>query len=121
MRTVKIWLVGSVAGSSTALLFFLVTEILSYDGSLDRIELGIALITPAIVAILVAKATKSKVVILLVVTYLTLVMPVFGALFGAPDTSVRTGVTLGMLGFIGGLVWSTPFALWSLARRRKVN
>ena len=118
MRTIKIWLVGSVAGSGTALLFFLITQILSYDGSLDRIEFGIALITPAIVAILVAKATKSRMVILLFVAYLTLAIPVLGALFGAPDTSVRIVVTFGMMGFMGGLVWSTPFAVWAFIKRR---
>ena len=121
MRSIKIWLVGSIAGSGTALLFFLATLILSIDGELTLLEFGVALITPAIVAVLVAKATNSKIVILLIVTYLTLVIPVLGPLFGGPDPDVRVAATLVMLGLVGGLVWSTPFALWAYVRRGKAD
>ena len=121
MRAIKIWLVGSIAGSSTALLFFLATLILSIDGELTLLEFGVALITPAIVAVLVAKATNSKIVILLIVAYLTLVIPVLGPLFGAPDSDVRVAARLVMLGLVGGLVWSTPFAFWAYMRRGKAD
>ena len=121
MRAIKIWLVGSIAGSSTALLFFLATLILSIDGELTLLEFGVALITPAIVAVLVAKTTNSKIVILLIVAYLTLGIPILGPLFGGSDPDVRVAATLAMLGLVGGLVWSTPFALWAYMRRGKAD
>lgn len=121
MRAIKIWLVGSIAGSSTALLFFLATLILSIDGELTLLEFGVALITPAIVAVLVAKATNSKIVILLIVAYFTLGIPILGPLFGGSDPDVRVAATLVMLGLVGGLVWSTPFALWAYVRRGKAD
>ena len=121
MRAIKIWLVGSIAGSSTALLFFLATLILSIDGELTLLEFGVALISPAIVAVLVAKATNSKIVILLIVAYLTLGIPILGPLFGGSDPDVRVAATLVMLGLVGGLVWSTPFALWAYMRRGKAD
>ena len=121
MRAIKIWLVGSIAGSSTALLFFLATLILSIDGELTLLEFGVALITPAIVAVLVAKATNSKIVILLIVAYFTLGIPILGPLFGGSDPDVRVAATLVMLGLVGGLVWSTPFALWAYMRRGKAD
>ena len=117
MRAIKIWWAGGITGSGTALLFFLATLILSIDGELTLPEFGIALIAPAIVAVLVARATNSKIVILLIVAYLTLVIPLLGPLFGAPDPDVRVAATLAMLGLVGGLVWSTPFALWAYMKR----
>ena len=112
---------GSIAGSGTALLFFLANLILTLDDELNLPEFGIVLITPAIVAALVAKATKSKIVILLIVAYLTLVIPVLPVLFGGPDPDVRVGATLVMLGLVGGIVWSTPFGLWAYMRRGRAD
>ena len=117
MKSIRIWWVGGITGSGTGLLFFLATFILSIDGELALPELGIALITPAIVAVLVARATNSKIVILLIVAYLTLVVPLIGPLFGAPDPDIMIVVTLAILGLVGGLVWSTPFVLWAYMRR----
>ena len=91
------------------------------DGELALIEFCIALMTPAMVAVLVAKATHSNMSIVLIVAYLTLVIPVLGPLFGMPKTDIRVVVTLALLGLMGGLVWSTPFAMWAYFRRGKVD
>ena len=66
-------------------------------------------------------ATRSNVLILLIIAYLTLVMPVLGALFGAPNSEIRVALMITMLGLVGGLIWSTPFALWAYIRRRKAD
>ena len=50
---------------------------------------------------------------LIPVAFLTLMMPVFGAAFGAPDMGLKVIVSLTLLGIVGGLFWSGPFALWN--------
>lgn len=114
------WLVGSATGAGTGFLFFLATTILSND-DLTLPKFSVALITPSIVAFLMSMATRSNVLILLIVAYLTLVMPVLGALFGAPNSDIRVVLMIITLGLAGGLVWSTPFALWAYIRRRKAD
>ncbi|HJM13534.1 MAG TPA: hypothetical protein QF641_03485 [Candidatus Thalassarchaeaceae archaeon] len=47
------------------------------------------------------------------IAFLTTIFPLFGASFGAPNTAPMTLLTLVLLGVIGGLVWSIPFAGWS--------
>ena len=103
------------------MVFLLTTQILSLDGKLELFELAIALITPAIGAFIISKVTKSRIVILLIIAYCTLIMPVFGALFGAPDLDIQVIASLALLGLIGGIVWSTPFVLWMYIKRKKVN
>ena len=82
-------------------------------------EFGIAAITPGIVAVIVAKVTKSKTIVLLPVAYMTLVIPVLGPTFGAPDLGLTIGLTITLLGLVGGLVWSTPIALWEFTRQQR--
>lgn len=119
MRSIRVWLVGALVGSGTGLSTFFATQMMSLDDELTLPELGVALIAPAVVAVLVARVTGSKMVNSMVVAYLTLVFPLIGALFGAPDTNLMVVVSLALLGLAGGLVWSTPFALWTLIRRRR--
>lgn len=121
MKAIKIWLIGGLTGSGTGLLFFLATLMLSIDGELTPIELGIALITPGIVSYLFAKATNLKLIYLLIVAYLTLIIPVLGPVFGAGDPDVEVAAMTGVLGLVGGLVWSIPFALWAYVKREKAN
>jgi len=121
MKAIKIWLIGGLTGSATGLLFFLATLILSIDGELTLIEFGIALITPGIAAFLFAKATNLKLIYLLIVAYLTLVIPVLGPVFGAGDPDVTVAAMIAVLGLVGGLVWSMPFALWAYMKREKAD
>ena len=116
-RAIKVWLVGGLAGLSTGLLFIIVHDALTTDLMFDLWEFGVALVTPALIAVVVARVTRSKIVILLAVAYLTLLIPVLGPAFGG--TGSEPIWAFGALGLVGGLVWSTPFALWSLLRRRQ--
>jgi hypothetical protein len=115
-RAIKVWLLGSLLGLATGLSFTLVEDALTTDLVLDLWELGIVLVVPLLMAALVALATRSKIGILLAITFLTLVMPVCSASFGA--TGSEPLWHFAALGLVGGLVWSTPFALWQLTRRR---
>ena len=115
-RAIKVWLVGGLVGLVTGLSFTLVHDALTTDLSLDLWELGVALVVPLLIAVLVALATRSRIGILLAIAFLTLLMPVCGASFGASGSEPLW--QFAALGLVGGLVWSTPFALWQLTRRR---
>ena len=115
-RAIKVWLVGSLVGLVTGLSFTLVEDALTTDRMFDLWELGVALVVPLLMAVLVALATRSRIGILLAIAFLTLLMPVCGASFGASGSEPLW--QFAALGLVGGLVWSTPFALWQLMRRR---
>ena len=113
-RVIKVWLVGGLMGLVTGLSFILVHDALTTDLMLDLWEFAVALGTPALIAALVAIATSSRIVELLAVAYLTLLIPVLGASFAASGSEPLW--QFAALGLVGGLVWSTPFALWQLVR-----
>ena len=115
-RAIKAWLVGGLVGLVTGLSFTLVEDALATDLMFDLWELGVALVVPLLMAVFVALATRSRIGILLAVAFLTLLMPVFGASFGA--SGLEPLWQFAALGLVGGLVWSTPFAFWQLTRRR---
>ena len=116
-RAIKAWLVGGLAGLGTGLSFIIVHDALTTDLMFDLWEFGVALVTPALIAVVVALGTRSKIVILLAIAYLTLLIPVLGPAFGG--TGSEPIWAFGALGLVGGLVWSTPFSLWALSRRRQ--
>ena len=116
-RAIKVWLVGGLVGLVTGLSFILVHDALTTDLMFDLWEFAVALVTPALIAALVAIATRSRIVILLAVAYLTLLIPVLGASFGASGSEPLW--QFAALGLVGGLVWSSPFSLWQLKRRRE--
>ena len=116
IRAIKVWLVGGLMGLVTSLSFILVHDALTTDLMFDLWEFAVALFTPALIATLVAIATRSRIAILLAVAYLTLLIPVLGASFGASGSEPLW--QFAALGLVGGLVWSTPFALWQLTRKR---
>ncbi len=55
---------------------------------------------------------------LIPVAYLTFLIPVLGVSFGAPNSNLETLATIVMLGTVGGIFWSTPFAAWSYFKSR---
>ena len=121
MRSIKIWLVGGITGTFTSLFFHLAILILSIDDEIGLSEGAIALITPAIVAVLVARATNSKTITLLIVAYLTLAVPILGSIVGDSDFDIGVLGVLVALGLVGGLVWSTPFALLAFKRQKNAD
>ncbi|MBA45060.1 MAG: hypothetical protein CMB31_00535 [Euryarchaeota archaeon] len=56
---------------------------------------------------------------LIPISFLTFVIPVLGASFGAPNRDLDTVLTIIFLGTIGGGFWSTPFAIWNYFRSSK--
>ena len=116
-RAIKVWLVGGLTGLGTSLSFNLVHDALTTDLMFDLWEVGVASVSPALIAALIALATRSKVVTLLAIAYLTLLIPVLGASFGASGSEPLWQFAAS--GLVGGLVWSSPFSLWQLKRRRE--
>ena len=55
---------------------------------------------------------------LIPISFLTFMLPILGAAFGAPNSDLDTLATLILLGTIGGLFWATPFALWNHFRNQ---
>jgi len=55
---------------------------------------------------------------LIPVAYLTFLIPILGVSFGAPNSNLVTLATIVMLGAIGGIFWSTPFAIRSYFKSR---
>ncbi len=110
-RVVRTVLLGSLAGAFTSSAFIMVHDILTRDSILDLWEFGINLSVPALVAVVLSMAAKTRFVMLLAVTYLTFFIPVLGAVFGSSGSEPFWQFV--MLGLLGGLGWSIPFALWA--------
>ena len=102
---------GSLAGAFTSSAFIMVHDILTRDSILDLWEFGINLSVPALVAVVLSMIAKTKFVMLLAITYLTFFIPVLGAVFGSSGSEPFW--QFAMLGSLGGLGWSIPFALWA--------
>ena len=110
-RVIRIVLLGSLAGAFTSSAFIMVHDILTRDSILDLWEFGINLGVPALVAGVLSMIAKTKFVMLLAITYLTFFIPVLGAVFGSSGSEPFWQFV--MLGLLGGLGWSIPFALWA--------
>lgn len=115
-KVIKILLLGSFAGCITSSAFIFVSNILTKDSNLDLWEFGVSLSVPVLVTLTFFITTKVKFIILLPITYLTLFIPTLGAAFGSSGSEPFWQFS--MLGLLGGLVWSIPFALWSGLRTR---
>ncbi len=87
---------------------------LTIDLIFELWEFGIAIIGTTLIITTMALITRSKIYIVLPVAYLTLLIPVVGAFFGSSGSEALWQFAL--LGVTGGLVWSTPFALWTFAK-----
>lgn len=113
---VKILFAGGINGIVTALSFMLAHDALTTDSVFTLWEFGIASCMPVVGAILIARFSKLSIRMLLPIAYLTLLIPVLGASFGASGAEPLWQYAI--LGLAGGLVWSIPVAGWSLLRRR---
>jgi len=58
---------------------------------------------------------------LIPISFLTFVIPVLGASFGAPNSDLDTLANIIVIGAIGGGFWSTPFAIWNYFRGSNQN
>ena len=50
---------------------------------------------------------------LIPISFLTFIMPLFGATFGLPNKELTSLATLVAISVVGGAVWSLPFATWN--------
>ncbi len=116
MRVFWILILGSLVGATTSSVFILVNSILTRDSSLDLWEFGVTLSIPCFVAVVFTMATKMKFTIILPVSYLTFFMPTLGAVFGS--SGLEPFWQFVMLGLVGGLGWSIPFAFWRMVSTR---
>lgn len=56
--------------------------------------------------------------VLISIAFLTFIIPLFGPIFGAPNSKLTTLLQIVVIGTVGGLVWSIPFALRSVSKNR---
>ena len=115
-RAIRIWAAGAITGAVTSLSFILTHNALTVDLIFELWEFGIAITATTLIIIAMTLITRSKIYIVLPVAYLTLLMPVVGAFFGSSGSEALW--QFASLGLAGGLVWSTPFALWTLAKSK---
>ena len=115
-RAIKVWSTGAITGSGTSLSFILMHNALTVDLIFELWEFGIAIIGTTLIITVMTLIIRSKIYIVLPVAYLTLLMPVVGAFFGSSGSEGLWQFAL--LGMAGGLIWSTPFALWVIAKSK---
>ena len=68
-----------------------------------------------------AKWPEVSLKILIPVACFTSVMPLFGTLFGMPNSEPNILAIVVAMGAIGGFFWSIPFAIWSFYSSGKTN
>ncbi len=107
----RILILGGLAGAVTSSVFMLVNDVLTRDSRLDLWEFGVALSIPCLVAVIFSSAIKTKFITFVSITYLTFFIPTLGGVFGSSGSEPFWQFV--MLGLVGGLGWSIPFALWS--------
>ncbi len=115
-RAIRIWATGAITGAVTSLSFILTHNALTVDLIFELWEFGIAIISITLIVTALTLATRSKIYIALPVAYLTLLMPVLGAFFGSSGSESLW--QFAVLGMTGGLIWSTPFTLWTLVKSK---
>ena len=114
MKEIKIWMAGAGTGFIASLTFLIAHEILTQDGNFSLLEMGLSMLMPVVTGLLAYKIFHQNFILLLIVAYLTTIIPILGALFGAPNTGIQVIVTLIIMGTIGGLFWITPFVIWKI-------
>lgn len=98
---IKLVIVGSITGGCAGVLFILATRLLSIDNVFSLFDLSVALITPGAAATLVGTLTKSRIWPLMVIAYLTSIIPILGSAFGG--TGSEPIWAFDFLGVAGGL------------------
>ena len=116
---VRAWLAAGITGFGTGLSFILVSRTLSTDLEFELWEFALTLAVPALVAWVVGKSFKTGKANVLAVAYATLLVPVIGPAFGG--TGSESPILFAALGLVGGLIWGTPYALWTLIRGKNAG
>ena len=119
ITAIKNWMLFGLTGLVSTLVFKLTHDVFTSDSNFSLWEFAISLIITGSVSLLISKLSHSKSVFLLVVTYMTLLIPVLGALFGSSGSEPLW--QFGLLGLFGSLFWSVPFSIWLGWKNRKVK
>ena len=85
--------------------------------------LAVILIPPFTVKRIFPKITGDDVSLkhLIPISFLTFMLPVFGAALGSPNSDFNTLATLILISTIGGLFWSLPFAGWNYYKNSRIK
>ncbi len=116
---IKDWLLFGLTGTVSTLVFKLTHDLFTSDSDFSLWEFGISLIIAGSVSLFISKLTHSKGGFLLIVTYMTLLIPVLGALFGSSGSEPLW--QFGLLGLFGSLFWGVPFSIWTGWKCRKIK
>ena len=119
ITAIKNWMLFGLTGLVSTLVFKFTHDVFTSDSNFSLWEFAISLIITGSVSLLISKLSHSKSVFLLVVTYMTLLIPVLGALFGSSGSEPLW--QFGLLGLFGALFWSVPFSIWLGWKNRKVK
>ena len=110
---------GAATGAILAILILIVFILPEFDPGSFAVLCGgwfsLALLSALIVNQISKRAEWPEVnlKILIPVGCITSIIPLFGPLFGMPNTEPTTLATVVAMGAIGGFFWSIPFAMWS--------
>ena len=104
-------LVGGLTGAGTGFLWSVLVTLFSLDKIFDGTELMISLAVPAIIGVLTWKIARIRLWIVSLISYLTLLIPLFGVGIGGGNITQMT-----IAGTIGGFFWMVPIILSYLAR-----
>ena len=88
--------------------------VLTIDEVFTLVEFGVALTAPGISGLIAARLCRETRIILIVIAYLTLLIPILGPLFGSSGSEPIWQFAL--LGLIGGFLWSLPISTIRLIR-----
>ena len=117
---------GAATGAILAILILIVFILPEFDPGSFAVLCGgwfsLALLSALIVNQISKRAKWSEVnlKILIPVGCITSIIPLFGPLFGMPNTEPTTLATVVAMGAIGGFFWSIPFAMWFFFRSKKI-
>jgi hypothetical protein len=133
MNWKTIFLTGAAIGTFVGLLMTVITQIplgndsdgykitvMYHWSSALLVVIGIPLASAFGVNIIskMSRCCEPSLKHLIPVAYLTLLIPVLFSSMGAPNSNLVTLATIVMLGSIGGIFWSIPFAAWSYFKSR---
>ena len=126
MERVPLILASAATGALLAvfiLVVFVFAEGSEYVGSFAGLFVGffgLAALSASIVN-QVSKRTEWPEVslkMLIPIGCITSIMPLFGPLFGLPNTNPVTLATVVAMGAVGGAFWSLPFVVWDRFNKR---
>ena len=118
---------GAATGAILAILILIVFILPELDPGSFAVLFGGWFSLAALSAFIVNQISKRaewpevSLKILIPIACITSVIPLFGPLFGMPNSEPITLVSVVVIGAIGGFFWSIPFAVWSFFISGKTN